>query len=97
MATLIWSARALDDVEQSLDALRAADPAAVSEAARVIASAAALLADHPLAGQPLASGLRQLVVSTGATGHLLLYRFVPARRELRLLTLAPQRALGFRA
>lgn len=54
-----------------------------------------MLAHHPLIGRIIEGGLRELVISFGKNGHLALYRFVPARREVRILAIRHQRELDY--
>ncbi len=64
-------------------------------AARAIRSAVEALARHPLIGRPVGGQLRELVISFGRTGYVALYRFVPARDEVRILALRHQRELDY--
>ena len=96
MAKVVYAGRALDHLEQAFDFIRRDNPAAAGEAARAIASAATLLADHPLAGRRVHGEIREFVISYGATGFVALYRFVPLRQEVRILALRQQRQLAYR-
>jgi plasmid stabilization system protein ParE len=49
----------------------------------------------PLIGRIVERGLRELVISFGRSGYLALYRFVPARREVRILAIRHQRELDY--
>ena len=97
MAAVVFSARALDHIEEAFEFIRRENPTAAMEVVRVIRSAASLLADHPLAGRRVQSDIRELVISFGATGFIALYRFVPIRSEVRILANRHQRAMGYRA
>ena len=46
-------------------------------------------------GRIVEGGLRELVISFGRSGYLALYRFVPARREVRILAIRHQRELDY--
>ncbi|HEV7609065.1 MAG TPA: type II toxin-antitoxin system RelE/ParE family toxin [Steroidobacteraceae bacterium] len=85
MAKVVYSARALDDIEQASQAGNAT----------AIQSAVVNLAAHPLVGRRLEDDLRELVVSFGASGYIALYRFVVQRDEVRVLALRQQRAIGY--
>ena len=52
MARLIYSARALDELERVTDFLVDTDPAAAAVTVDLIAEAVAILAHHPLIGRP---------------------------------------------
>ena len=96
MATVVYSARALDHLEEAFEFLRRENPRAASQSAAAIRSAATLLADHPLAGRRLHGDIRELVISYGQSGYVALYRFVPARQEVRILAIRHQRELHYR-
>ena len=51
---------------------------------------------NPLLGRHASGDLRELVISTGPTGLVALYRYVVVRDEVRVLALRRQRDLGFR-
>lgn len=96
MATVVYAARALDHLEQIFAFLRRENPLAASRSVSAIRSAATLLADHPLAGRRLHGDIRELVISYGQSGFIALYRFIPARQEVRILALRHQRELHYR-
>ena len=54
-----------------------------------------MLAHHPLIGRIVTAELRELVISYGRTGYVALYRFVPSRREVRILAIRHQRELDY--
>lgn len=95
MARVVYSANALSNLERAFAFLSEHDPAAAGAAARAIRSAVAALAEHPLIGRPIGDELRELVISFGRTGYVALYRFVPARDEVRILALRHQRELDY--
>jgi plasmid stabilization system protein ParE len=96
VASVVYSARALDHLEQAFDYLRRENPGAASDAVQAISSAATMLSSHPLAGRRLQGNIRELIVSFGQTGYVALYRFVPARQEVRILAIRHQRELHYR-
>ena len=95
MATVVYSRRALDDVERLLTFLAREDSAAAVRSAAAIRSAVSFLAEHPLVGRVGHGDIRDLVISFGKTGYLALYRFVPHRAEVRLLGFRHQREVDF--
>jgi plasmid stabilization system protein ParE len=95
MATVVYSARALEHIERAIEFLRQENPAAALESVPAITSAVESLARHPLIGRRIEEELRELVISYGATGYIALYRFVIARDEVRILAIRRQRELGF--
>ena len=96
MPSVIYAERALDHLERAFDFIRRENPAAAAGAVRANSSAAALLAEHPLAGRRVHGDIRELVISFGATGFVALYRFEPLRQEVRILALRHQRELRYR-
>ena len=96
MATVVYSARALDHLEHAFEFFRRENPSAARDAVAAISSAATLLARHPLVGRRLHGDIRELVISFGQTGYVALYRFVPARQEVRILAIRHQRELHYR-
>ena len=95
MARLIYSARALDDLERVTDFLVDTDPAAAAVTADLIAEAVAILAHHPLIGRPAEHGLRELVISRGRTGYIALYSFETAQDCVLILAVRHQRKAGY--
>ena len=70
---MIYSAQALDDLERLTDFLLENDPRVALETVDLIAEAVVVLERHPLIGRPVEAGLRELVISRGATGYVALY------------------------
>ena len=95
MARLIYSARALDDLERVTDFLVDTDPAAAAVTVDLIAEAVAILAHHPLIGRPAEHGLRELVISRGRTGYIALYSFETAQDCVLILAVRHQREAGY--
>ena len=97
MAQIIYSARALDDIERAFEFLVEKDPASAAQAAAAIRGAVEALADHPLIGRSITGGLRELVISYGRTGYVALYWVSPARAEVWVLGIRHQRELDYPA
>ena len=95
MARVIYAPNALANLEQAFAFLHREDPAAAEAAARAITSAVDTLGAHPLIGRLVQRELRELVISFGRTGYVALYRFVPARDEVRVLALRHHRDLDY--
>jgi addiction module RelE/StbE family toxin len=95
LARLIYSARALDDLERVTDFLVDTDPAAAAVTADLIAEAVAILAHHPLIGRPAEHGLRELVISRGRTGYIALYSFETAQDCVLILAVRHRREAGY--
>ena len=97
MAQIIYSTRALDDLQRAFDFLLESDRGSAIEAAAAIRHAVDALAQHPLIGRTTPGGLRELVISYGRTGYVALYQFVVEREEIRILAIRHQRELDYPA
>ncbi|MGH7604628.1 MAG: type II toxin-antitoxin system RelE/ParE family toxin [Gemmatimonadaceae bacterium] len=95
MARVTYTGNALDNLERAFEFLARDDPGAGAGAVAAIREAVGTLARHPLIGRPMDAGLRELVISYGRTGYVALYRFLPARDEVRVLALRHQRELDY--
>jgi addiction module RelE/StbE family toxin len=95
VATVVYSARALDHIERAFQFLRDKNPDAAQSAVAAIQSAVENLAAHPLVGHRLEGDLRELIISYGHSGYVALYRFVVSTDEVRILAIRHQREVGF--
>jgi plasmid stabilization system protein ParE len=95
VATVVYSARSLEQIERALEAISRDSNTTTPAAAEAIRSGIDGLSRHPLLGRRVHKELRELVISHGATGYLALYRFVVPKDEVRVLALRRQRDLGF--
>jgi addiction module RelE/StbE family toxin len=95
LARLIYSERALRDLERLTDFLIEADAAAAAETVALIEEAVEILRRHPLIGRPVQSGLRELVISRGRTGYVALYSFEVAQDAVLILAVRHQREAGY--
>lgn len=96
MTEVYFSARALADLDRPFDFLAAHDPASASRAAERIGEAATLLRQHPLIGRPVRGDIRELVISSGRTGYVALYRLRQGLAVIDVLTIRHQREAGYR-
>jgi len=95
VAQIVYSARAIENLEHAFGFLLAESPQAAIAAAEAIESAVNTLAAHPLLGRRVEEDLRELVISFGATGYIALYRFVVQDDTVRVLALRHQREIGY--
>ena len=95
MAKISYSTRALHDLENISDFLTESgvDP---MEALDLIDEAIAILARHPLIGRPVKAGMRELVISQGKTGDIVLYAYEAMHDTILVLAARHQREAGFR-
>lgn len=91
MSRIIVAPRVKDDFDRILDFLQQRAPEYASERIGAIIQAIDVLALSPLIGRPAAWGQRELVISTGASGYLALYRYDPALDTVFVLAVRSQR------
>ena len=94
MATVVYSAHALAQIESVLRSRSEEAPEAALHTCAAIRSAVDSLAAHPLLGSLSREGLRELVISCGRTGYVALYRYLVRHDEVRMLSLRTQRDVG---
>ena len=92
---MIYSARALADLERQTDFLLERDPAAAAETLGLIEEAVTLLTRHPLIGRPVEHDLHELVISRGRTGYVALYSFEETLNVVLILAIRHQREAGY--
>ena len=95
MAQIVYSSNAISNIERAFEYLAEHDPGSALAAATAIRSAIEVLAQHPMIGCPVENDVRELVISFGKTGYIALYRFIPARDEVRVLAIRHQRELDY--
>ena len=95
VAKVVYSGRALDDLERAFEYIAENDPGSALDAAAAIQSAVSALAAHPLIGRRVERELRELVISFGKSGYVALYRFLPHLEVVRVLAIRHQRELGY--
>ena len=96
MATVVFSARALADLDRLFDFVAEQDPASAALAAQRIVDATRILRDHPLIGRPVRGEIRELVISSGRAGYVALYRLRGGVARVEVLTIRHQREAGYR-
>ena len=95
VAQVVYSRNAIANLERAFDFLAKNDPEVAVAAAKAIQRTIEARVQHPRIGRPVEGRLRELVISFGRTGYVALYRFVPARDEVRVLALRHQRELDY--
>ncbi|MCA3226580.1 MAG: type II toxin-antitoxin system RelE/ParE family toxin [Burkholderiales bacterium] len=96
MAAVYFSARALAELDRLFDLIAEHDPASAVRTARRITEAVGILREHPLIGRPVRSDTRELVISSGRTGYVALYRLRNGVARVEILTIRHQREAGYR-
>ena len=95
MAEVVYSERALADLERLFEFLAETEPRAAATAVAVIQDAIGILERHPLIGRSAEHGLRELVISRGRSGYLALYDYLESIDTILVLALRHQRELGY--
>jgi plasmid stabilization system protein ParE len=95
MARLIYSSRALSDLDRLTDFQIDANPVAAGETVELITEAIAILKRHLLIGRSVDDELRQLVISRGRTGYVALYSDEVGHDAVLILAIRHQREAGF--
>lgn len=94
MTTVVYTRRALDDLDRLEEFLLEVDAAAAHETIPLVVSAVETLRFHPKIGRRSGSQLRELVISRGRTGYIALYRYHEARDLVLVLAVRHQREVG---
>ncbi len=95
MAALIYSRRALLDLERLTDFLLETEPVAATQTAALIAEAVQVVENHPLVGRPAEQEMRELVISRGRTGYVALYSYEEIHDTVLVLAIRHQREAGY--
>lgn len=95
MAKLIYSERALADLERLTDFLIEIDASSALETVELIEEAVSLLTRHPLVGRPVEYELRELVISRGRSGYVALYSLEATQDAILILAIRHQREAGY--
>ncbi len=95
MTRLQFGPRLGDDLARIQAHLLAHDVANVPARLDEIATALAVLKDHPLIGRRGAPGRRELVIGRGSRGYVALYLYDPVDDVVAVLALRSQREAGF--
>ena len=95
MAQLIYSQRALADLERLTDFLLETEPVAALDTTELIMEAVRILGNHPLVGRPAEHDMRELVISRGRTGYVALYSYEDEHDTVLVLAIRHQREAGY--
>ena len=96
MARLIYTEDALADLDRLADFLLANESVAAAETASLIEEAVHVLRNHPLIGRDAEEGMRELMVSRGRTGYVVMYSIEQAPQDVVLvLAIRHQRECGY--
>lgn len=93
---MIYTEAALADLVRLADFLLASEPAAAGETISLIEEAVQVLHNHCLIGREAEDGMRELMVSRGRSGYVVLYSIEHAAEDVvLLLAIRHQRECGY--
>jgi toxin ParE1/3/4 len=95
VAQIILSQHLQGDFDRIFDYVFEHAPDLAAERIETIIAALDVLEANPLIGRPVEGGKRELVISSGVSGYLALYRFVPDLDTVFVLAVRSQRELRF--
>ncbi|MEK6211449.1 MAG: type II toxin-antitoxin system RelE/ParE family toxin [Pseudomonadota bacterium] len=96
MARIKYAARTWQDLERIFEFYAGEDPKLAHRIVSLVIEAVEVLAAHPLIGRHAERGLRELVISSGRTGFVALYRYRDDHEIVRILAIRHQREAGLR-
>ena len=96
MSRVILAAQVKTDFDRIFDFLFEVAPEFAAPRIEAIMAAIDILQTSPLIGRPLAFGQRELIIATGASGYLALYRYDPANDTVFVLAVRSQREQGYK-
>jgi addiction module RelE/StbE family toxin len=95
LAQLIYSERALADLERLTEFLADTDPPAALQTIDLVSEAVKVLGNHPLIGHVGEFGMRELVISRGRSGYIALYSYEERQDIVLILAIRHQREAGY--
>ena len=96
MSRVILAPALRADFDRIFDFLFERAPEYAAARIEAIAEALDILETSPLIGRPVALGQRELIISTGASGYLALYRYDPAQDTVFVLAVRSQRERNYK-
>lgn len=96
MAQIKYAARTWQDLERIFEFYAGEDPELAHRIVSLVIEAVEVLSAHPLIGRSVELGLRELVISSGRTGFVALYRYRNDHEIVRILAIRHQREAGLR-
>ena len=96
MSRIVLAAQVRADFDRIFDFLFAHAPEFAALRIEAIIEAIDILETSPLIGRPVAFGQRELVIATGSSGYLALYRYDPVLDTAFVLAVRSQRELDYK-
>lgn len=94
MVRIVFSPRALLDLERLTDFLIEIDKNAALAKLEIIESAIQILSEHPYIGRICDALIRELIISLGKSGYVALYSFDEAKNTVLIYTIRHQKESG---
>jgi plasmid stabilization system protein ParE len=94
LVRIVFSSRALLDLERLTDFLIEIDKNAALETIELIESATQTLSQHPFIGRTCATHLRELVISRGKSGYVAIYSFDEKKNAVLICSIRHQEESG---
>lgn len=96
MSRIILAPELRADFDRIFDFLFERAPEYAALRIEAIIEAIDILVTSPLIGRPVAFGQRELIISTGASGYLALYRYDPMQDTVFVLAVRSQRERDYK-
>ena len=96
MSRIILAAQVRADFDRIFDFLFEYAPDSAAMRIEAIITAIDVLQTSPLIGRPVAFGQRELVIATGSSGYLALYRYDPMADTVFVLAVRSQRERDYK-
>ena len=96
MSRIVLANQVRDDFDRIFDFLFERAPEYATQRIEAIITALDVLETSPLMGRPAGLGQRELIISTGASGYLALYRYDPQEDAVFVLTVRSQRERDYK-
>ena len=97
MSQVIFSAQVKIDFDRIFNFLFEYTPDYAATRIQDIVAAIDILQSSPSIGRPAAYGQRELIISTGKSGYLALYRYDPAQDTVFILAVRSQRERDYKS
>ena len=94
MVRIVFSPRALLDLERLTDFLVEIDNNAALATLEIIEGAIQILSEHPFIGRTCDAHIRELIISRGKSGYVALYSFDEAKNAVIICTIRHQKESG---
>ena len=95
MARIVLAPQIQADIDRILNFLVEHAPDSAADRVASIIAAIDILQSSPRIGRPTDGGKRELIISTGASGYVALYQYLPERDSAFVLAIRSQREAGY--